>query len=1100
MFFDDLMETYKINDDLSNRKTYDALLNQIMNDRVTPIIGAGLSCWADYPLWESLLREKAKGTTVQSEVDILLDAGQYEQAASKIERFYGRFAFLNSLRDVFSPDKINNEKRPSFQEKIPEIFKGPIVTTNFDVSLEKLLESPFVVTPENAFQSAEIESRIQKNERMLVKLHGDIQDPDHMILSNERYSEAYGSDENIPDTSLPLPNALKKIFVAAPPCFIGCGLNGDRTGTVMKACRGASGFAILELPEYTKNPSNPLKPIFEKDGRRIPELQDRLDYLDDMRIQVIWYPHGMHESVGVIIDQLYRDIQKLPKPVASNIRDEEKGAKNNRKNAFQSLLNRIKNPNHKSDPLSYDSNDIFISRDAEKNEITKFLNRRKKLLFWVICGPGGVGKTKLVYSCLCNNKRWDYHFIDSFSVEQFEKMDEWKCNKNTCLIFDDADLDGEPLLRWFSKLFSQEYQGDKKLRIILLARGEAGDDDPINGADWFKRFVDCSIPIKDYWHQQRFLLLSDFNRKESIQLAKDYIFIRKKRVMNDAEGILCNVIFQSEEENERIFRPLFVLVIIEQFVLQTHDSINEYNVAEIYERIYELNCKKWFAKIGNASLFGALKRVYAYVTIMGEWDRRSMRLPQFLEAEGNVLAEADLCSPRNNEYARWFRILSDGKNKGNVLKKLMPDLLGEYYVLRVLNELSPKNRQIWMRSLIRDKRMVSFFRRVISDFGKGLSTDELTMMSDSHSQLESSDLVLSTRQFIADILVMLIDIMRDETENEAVAELIDHYFNLFPFEMSKKLSVKVKEQKRFYCWVRVYIKHFLDIHENQTIDYIEKKYPEVMSLCSQWNMYEATDLARAAIDMLGNLLRFNIAKMSSENICLQSSVLNNYWSEYEKICSESDLDNMKIREGIIVSDSRILEVLKTTRKKNQDYTTVSAWMDAVTKQLEERLSSQIEYFTHGGLDIYNSEQNDKASFEKSYRDALVRLVESIGRIITLQVRSGLSSEPECSTRIGDLIRCIKSSSDEYVIKIGVSTLVAVAISISIDNSSSNSAAVKTIFSFIGSIWRSIDKKNKKDRKYQLFISHIDFAVDRFFSSERINDELRTKAFQAFEAT
>ena len=62
MTFQDLMEAFHVNPDLCNETIYRALLEQMKRDRVTPVVGAGLSCWAGYPLWKSLLFQKAHDT------------------------------------------------------------------------------------------------------------------------------------------------------------------------------------------------------------------------------------------------------------------------------------------------------------------------------------------------------------------------------------------------------------------------------------------------------------------------------------------------------------------------------------------------------------------------------------------------------------------------------------------------------------------------------------------------------------------------------------------------------------------------------------------------------------------------------------------------------------------------------------------------------------------------------------------------------------------------------------------------------------------------------------------------------------------------------
>ena len=44
MTFQDLMDTFCINGDISNANSYESLLAQMRKNRVTPVIGAGLSC------------------------------------------------------------------------------------------------------------------------------------------------------------------------------------------------------------------------------------------------------------------------------------------------------------------------------------------------------------------------------------------------------------------------------------------------------------------------------------------------------------------------------------------------------------------------------------------------------------------------------------------------------------------------------------------------------------------------------------------------------------------------------------------------------------------------------------------------------------------------------------------------------------------------------------------------------------------------------------------------------------------------------------------------------------------------------------------------
>ena len=292
MTFQDLMNAFYVNNKLNNTIVYEKLAEQLKRDRITPVIGAGLSVWAGYPLWGNLIRNLAKGTDYEKQVADCLTKGEYEQAASFLEKAYNPNTLMDTLKEEFSPKKLDESKRPEYQKLLPQLFKGPFVTTNFDVSLEKLLNAPFVVDPKNTFHENETNSRLQTNNRLLIKLHGTIDDPQHMVFTKKSYDLTYGKSKKNPDETKPLPQQLKTIFQSAPPLFLGCSLGSDRTCRVFEKCSGATGFALLGMPK-TKE-----------------EFNKRRNELDKMGIKVIWYPKGCHDAVEVLIEQLAEDVKK----------------------------------------------------------------------------------------------------------------------------------------------------------------------------------------------------------------------------------------------------------------------------------------------------------------------------------------------------------------------------------------------------------------------------------------------------------------------------------------------------------------------------------------------------------------------------------------------------------------------------------------------------------------------------------------------------------------------------------------------------------------------------------------------------------------------
>lgn len=370
MTFQELMEAYHVNNYLGNNAVYKELLDQLQRDRITPVIGAGLSVWAGYPLWKDLIKKISEETECENEVSNCLNREEYEKAASLLERVYRHRRLMNTLRAEFSPEKLDESKRPDFQKLLPQLFKGPFVTTNFDVSLERLLNAPFVVNPQDPFSKDETLRKLNVHERFLVKLHGTVEDPQKMVFTEESYDASYGKDKENPDKTKPLPQQLTTIFQSAPPLFLGCSLGSDRTCRVFEKCSGATGFALLEMPETDE------------------EFQKRCDKLDDMGINVIWYPKGCYDAVEVLIRQLAIDMGIDPDMPGID-------------NKMTMEEQQYKNSSH------------FLGRDKIVEEISGYMDD-PNIPAVIVNGPAGIGKTEICKAVYWKLKDKISHFSMPF--------------------------------------------------------------------------------------------------------------------------------------------------------------------------------------------------------------------------------------------------------------------------------------------------------------------------------------------------------------------------------------------------------------------------------------------------------------------------------------------------------------------------------------------------------------------------------------------------------------------------------------------------------------------------------------------------------------
>lgn len=393
MTFQQLMDCYYISNGDCNQKVYNMLLEQIKKHNVTPVIGAGLSFWA-YPGWGELLTNAASSYGEEKTVQAFLKKNRYDDAAEHLETVIGGRIWEGLLNDAFDPSLITKKRnsRPYFQQSIPKVFQGTILTTNFDRAIEDLYGSLDVVNPSDDFQSDMLKRAQHQKTPLLIKLHGDIKDPVNMVLTTSKYDKFYGPDRTQPDMNKPLPQFLADTLGHNPLLFLGCSLGPDRTCAVIRGCVSSDiHFALMPLPKETANGDNPLKPKIKTNGKLCKKLLMRRAELSGMNILPIWYPSGndMHNSaLSAFFSQLEEDLGL-----------DSKEKPDYRYNLSRQLVGRL---------------DVI-------DTVVKALDSSSRDFIWVE-GPTGIGKTEVCKAA--NNlmrikyQSWNMPFIDVSNVSR----------------------------------------------------------------------------------------------------------------------------------------------------------------------------------------------------------------------------------------------------------------------------------------------------------------------------------------------------------------------------------------------------------------------------------------------------------------------------------------------------------------------------------------------------------------------------------------------------------------------------------------------------------------------------------------------------------
>lgn len=360
-----------------NKEHFDNILTQIKRNNIIPLLGAGFS-GAAYPGWATLLREMAapfSGCT--SKLEKHLSKGEFEEAASVLRDEMGEHEFLNELYSRFGDHTLPEAMKKISDERklLPSIFRGPLVTTNFEQVIEEIYGRRIpVLCPHTDYQSPQTQRTLQSAASILFKLHGTIEGREHLILTKESYDAFYAPSSG----KSVLVNTLKQAFSSRQVLFLGCSLETDRVLQVLKSCcENREYFALAELPEETENKSDPFSPLIRnEDGTENAVYRQRRQFMSAHHINCIWYPYHQFDALDVFLKELCNNLDSPTKK------------------ALSSTIPAARRE--------------LIGRDATIDEVYRRCTSGHTPVF--VTGPGGIGKTEVCHSVLRRMER------DGFSV------------------------------------------------------------------------------------------------------------------------------------------------------------------------------------------------------------------------------------------------------------------------------------------------------------------------------------------------------------------------------------------------------------------------------------------------------------------------------------------------------------------------------------------------------------------------------------------------------------------------------------------------------------------------------------------------------------
>lgn len=266
------------------------LLEQLERNTVIPFIGAGMSSPV-YPTWKEYLKMvyDPEDLTASKTVKNMLEDEpcNFEDILQYLQKRCG-LLFFDRTREIFSYDKISQERINPVLYAIPRLFCGPIITTNLDQSLEWLYRGFEIPLPVGlANDRSFICAHMAQSQPCLWKIHGDIDKTGSWVLCTDDYNRLYESRKNARFLDL-----FRLFLQSRTLLFLGSSLRSDKVVHLLRELFALNPdirhFAILPLEEPLRDPGS-------------PEYFDELSRLSNMGIQPLWYPEGDYAALADLV-------------------------------------------------------------------------------------------------------------------------------------------------------------------------------------------------------------------------------------------------------------------------------------------------------------------------------------------------------------------------------------------------------------------------------------------------------------------------------------------------------------------------------------------------------------------------------------------------------------------------------------------------------------------------------------------------------------------------------------------------------------------------------------------------------------------------------
>ncbi len=278
----------------------DSLVNDIARRRCVLFLGSGISQNATningiHPkTWKELLLAGITNIPRQFQPRIKkhIAANNYLMACELLRKSMGRDDFVDFLRAEYITPRFNTAE---IHKKIFELDSRIIATPNFDNIYDVYVQHETAGTTSiKRYYDDDVADIIRKSDRLILKIHGDIQTPDKLIFSKIDYARAR-------NTYTHFYKVLEALMLTHTFIFLGTGLNDPDISLLLEDYNFRYSFT---RKHYFIIPKKTLTP------------EEQAIYTDSMGLQFLEYDSKaghkeLLESITALVSQIEEKRKKI---------------------------------------------------------------------------------------------------------------------------------------------------------------------------------------------------------------------------------------------------------------------------------------------------------------------------------------------------------------------------------------------------------------------------------------------------------------------------------------------------------------------------------------------------------------------------------------------------------------------------------------------------------------------------------------------------------------------------------------------------------------------------------------------------------------------